>query len=233
MSTVALVGGDGSGKTTIAKNLEISSPFSIKYLYMGASILSSDKTLPTSRLALYLKLRGMNKKTETSGEPLSESVSSHDFHYTPATRGAIWITLRMINRIAEASYRFFISLWYQMGGFMVIYDRHFLFEATPSSISKIRTYAQLLNYFEYIFFKYFYPKPNLVVFLDAPPDILYKRKGEADIDLLKKNRERIIKIGNTIKNFFRVDATQPLEKVLADVTRIIDKSHISKHSKNN
>ena len=222
MVTVALVGGDGAGKTSIAKMLEESSTFSVKYLYMGPSILSSNKTLPTSRLARYLKLRALEKENIDPGPDMYEPVSSNDFHYKPVKRNAIWLTFRLINRIAEASSRYLISLGYQWRGHLVIYDRFFLFSVNPSSISGIRNYAQLIDYLEYIFFYYFYPKPNLVIFLDASPRVLYTRKGEADTEWLSKRRKVILEMGKTIHNFVRVDATQPLESVYSEVTRVID-----------
>ena len=43
--TVALVGGDGSGKTSVARQLERSPTLRCKYLYMGQSLLSSNAPL--------------------------------------------------------------------------------------------------------------------------------------------------------------------------------------------
>ena len=42
MATIALIGADGSGKTTIAKMLLESPPAKMKYLYMGLNIESSN-----------------------------------------------------------------------------------------------------------------------------------------------------------------------------------------------
>ncbi len=220
--TVALVGGDGAGKSTIAAMLVKCSPFAVKCLYMGASILSADKMLPTSRLAAYLKLRILRKEAESTGRPLSEPISSNTFHFGSARRGAIWVSLRLVNRIAEAWYRNILSLIYQLRGNVVIYDRHFLFDAPfPASNSQGGNSMKLVDRLEYWFFNYCYPRPDLVIFLDVPPEVLFRRKGEAGIPYLNRKRMAILERGKTMDNFVCVDANQPVEKVLADVTQHI------------
>ena len=53
--TVALVGRDGAGKTTVARRLEGEIDRPIRYLYMGVSADSSNRSLPTTRLAHRIK----------------------------------------------------------------------------------------------------------------------------------------------------------------------------------
>ena len=53
--TIALIGPDGAGKTTLAEKLQRNLPFPIRYLYMGVSLESSNVTLPTSRLIAHVK----------------------------------------------------------------------------------------------------------------------------------------------------------------------------------
>lgn len=222
MSTVALIGGDGAGKTTIANLLKKSCPFSVKYLYMGSSIISGNRYLPTALLARFLKIRALRQDAVKYGQPLTKPLSSNDFHYNPIKRGAMWHTLRLINRMAEGVFRKIISLSYQLRGYVVIYDRHFLFDApSPSSLSNVRNPTKVLYLLEHWFFHYCYPKPDLVIFLDAPGEVLYRRKGEADISFLNKLRGEILERGKAMDNFVQIDATQPIEKVLAEVTQNI------------
>jgi thymidylate kinase len=53
--------------------------------------------------------------------------------------------------------------------------------------------------------------------LHAPPEVLFERKGEADLEYLKARTESFMKVGRSFKNFIIVDATQPIDKVFADV----------------
>jgi hypothetical protein len=82
--TVALIGGDGSGKTTIARKLEQSDRIPAKRLYMGMSAQSSDIALPTTRLVLYVKRRSYRKLMEKEGKKPAERIPHHLYEYAPA-----------------------------------------------------------------------------------------------------------------------------------------------------
>lgn len=227
MFTVALVGGDGAGKTTIAKSLEQSSRLPLKYLYMGFSTQSSNHALPTSRLVLFFKRQAYRRMTKSGGSP-SERIPASYLEYREVKRGPIWLTVRFLNRLAEAGYRQFVSLSYQLRGYVVIYDRHFLFDAIPEPVDFQVQKEQRLDCLYYWLVSHWYPKPDLAILLDAPGEVLYERKGEATPDYLNWQRRAFLEQGKKVKNFVRVDATQPIEKVLEDVTQQIMEFHASK-----
>ena len=221
MFTVALIGGDGAGKTTIARNLIKILPWRVKYLYMGPSTISGNVALPTTKLARFFKLKIDNRpagkidEEAGSGEP-----TSNDLHYGKRKRNFFWIFARFLNRILEAFWRQLLSFSYRLQGYMVVYDRYSLFDAAPRDPSKLKM-NKLLDRIEYWILLYFFPKPNLVIFLDASPDVLYGRKGEASIKHLKSRREATLEQGKRTKNFVIVDASQPFEQVLEDVRLLI------------
>jgi thymidylate kinase len=76
-----------------------------------------------------------------------------------------------------------------------------------------------------------YPKPDLAILLDAPAEVLYERKRESTIDELDRRRNAYLKQGHEMKHFVRIDATQPLDKVLADVTQHISAYYAARHQK--
>ena len=49
MPCIALIGGDGAGKTTLTRMLVEAEPQRLHYLYMGVNVESSNVALPTSR----------------------------------------------------------------------------------------------------------------------------------------------------------------------------------------
>jgi thymidylate kinase len=219
--TVALVGADGAGKTTVARSLERSAPFPSKYLYMGMSPLSSNRALPISRLVRYWRLRAYKKASEPQGHRQSQGASSPDLHHRQVKRGPIWEAARLLNRFAEALYRHLLAFGYRLRGYVVLYDRHYAFEAASGLLayrsSKKRWRARL----EYWLMNDLFPEPDLVIFLDAPAEVLYERKGEATLEFLERRRAVVLEQGKRTSNFYRVDASQPLDTVVAEVTQCI------------
>lgn len=218
MSTVAIIGADGAGKTTIAKMIPNSCPVATKYLYMGPNIESSNIALPTSRLILFLKLESYKRTARRKGITDPNFISTHHNAHRKVERGSIGATLRLLNRLAEGLFRQFISWSYQLRGFVVIYDRYFLFDAASSNEKKHRRITDRIYYW---ILDHLFPHPDMVIFLDAPAEILFARKGEGSIDYLERKREICIEQGKKMRKFIRVDATQPVEKVLDEVNQHI------------
>lgn len=229
MFTVALIGGDGAGKTTIAEKLLASFPMPIKYMYMGIHIPSSNIALPTSRLAYFLKLYSYRRSLKDSKISEPQSESAHRPEYRRVNRGKIGATARLLNRMAEECYRQLISWIYQRRGYIVVYDRHFIFDYDLSITGNIQQQNEpRTDRLHRWFLKNLYPQPDLVIFLDVPPDVLLKRKKEWTIDYLQKWRKVYLEQGKHVANFTLVDATQPLDRVYADVTHQIRQFHASR-----
>lgn len=113
---------------------------------------------------------------------------------------------------------------------MVIYDRYNLFDAAPKNPSGIK-FNRFFDSIEYLILLHLLPKPDLVIFLDAPAEVLYSRKGEASIKHLNSRRKATLRLGKTMKNFIRVDATMPLSQVLDEVSSHINAYHASRSSR--
>ncbi len=225
MFTVALVGSDGSGKTTIARSLEESSLLPMKYMYMGISPISSNVALPTTRLAALLRVRAHKREVTRSGKSPAKEISTHDLHYRSVQRGPIWVAARTLNRLVDFMYRQVVSWRYQRQGYVMVYDRHLVFETAGAT-------STWLGRLQHWLLSNLYPQPDLVIFLDAPAEVLFERKGEATLEYLEKRRRVILEQGRQVANFVQVDASQSFEKVLADVSQQIIEFHASMHPAN-
>lgn len=231
MFTVALIGGDGAGKTTVANYLVENLPYKVKYLYMGMSTISGNSALPTTKLVRYIKKRMYKKpgKKKPEGSQPNEP-SSNDLHYSYEPRSFIWKIARFFNRMMETSWRQLLTAFYRLRGYIVLYDRYILFDAAPKNSSGIRI-KRFFDSIEYLILYYLFPKPDLVIFLDAPAEVLYSRKGEASIKHLNSRRKATLRLGKSMKNFVRIDATLPLTQVLDEVTLHIKTFHDSRSSR--
>jgi thymidylate kinase len=69
----------------------------------------------------------------------------------------------------------------------------------------------------------FYPRPSLVIYLDAPAEVLFARKGEKSLEELESRRRAFLHQGTQVRNFVRVDGTQPLNNVCGEVCKLIAK----------
>ena len=65
------------------------------------------------------------------------------------------------------------------------------------------------------------PKPELVLILDLPPELAFKRKKELNLDYYKIQRNYYLKLAKKF-NFAIIDASQPKDLVLDEIKKIID-----------
>jgi thymidylate kinase len=214
--TVALIGCDGAGKTTVARALERETELPLRYVYMGVSVDSSNHTLPTTRLAHRIKrARGAPPDTAGPREPKPPALASLPRRVKRSVRSS----LRLANRVAEEWYRQTIAWRAKRRGSIVVFDRHFVADYHAADVAaEHRTWSRRLHG---LLLTKAYPQPDLVVFLDAPAEVLFARKGEGTIQSLSRRREDYLRLGEELDDFVVVPATQPLPDVVEQVETII------------
>ena len=211
MPAVALIGPDGAGKTTVTRMLVESGILPFRYLYMGVDIRSSNIALPTSRLIERIKGR--------AGDEAAPRTAPAARGLTQRLTRAAWASARLANRIAEQWFRQCVSWYYQACGYVVLYDRHYYFDYSPEiTATDPRSVDRSLHEWH---LQRIYPRPDLVIFLDAPGALLYERKGELTPDELERRRQGFLAAGRRLPRFVRVDATRPLPDVYAEVTALV------------
>jgi thymidylate kinase len=63
--------------------------------------------------------------------------------------------------------------------------------------------------------------PDRIVFLDAPAEVVFARKGELTIDELRQRRDHYLEMSERFPQWMTVNADRPLVEVLADVGEIL------------
>ena len=217
MFTVALVGADGAGKTTVARRLESELELPAKYLYMGINAEASNHLLPTTRLLRALK---RSRGIDDAGGPPDPSAARARPKGLPrralhtAKGGA-----RLINTLAEEWHRALVAAHHVRRGHIVLFDRHFFADYYSHDVAGAdRSLGRRLHGMA---LARLYPRPDLVVFLDAPPEVLLARKGEGTLETLGLRRGEYLRIAEVTRHFATVDATREPDLVAADVAALI------------
>ena len=137
--------------------------------------------------------------------------------------GWLWAICRLINHLLEEWYRQVLSWGYQLRGYAVVYDRHFLYDFTLDGIDGENQPAD--KRLHRWFLEHCYPRPGLTIYLDAPAEVLFARKGEKTLEELERRRRAFLKLEQEVKNFFRIDATRPFDVVYAEVSRLVEQGY--------
>ncbi|MFL5805320.1 MAG: hypothetical protein ACJ8CR_26710 [Roseiflexaceae bacterium] len=220
MFTVALIGPDGAGKTTIGRRIEHALPLPVKYVYMGVNLDSSNHMLPTTRLIKALKrLRGA--PPDTLGPPDPNRVRARPKNPVKRALASLKSGLRMTNRIGEEWFRQGLAWYYQRRGHIVLFDRHFFSDYYAYDIATARADRRLSDRIHGFMLNRVYPRPDLVIYLDAPAELLFARKGEGTIAALERRRQEYLSLREVVPHFAIVDASEPAEVVASNVTNLI------------
>ena len=215
MFTVALIGPDGSGKTTVGRRLERSLTLPVKYIYMGINRDASNIMLPTTRLVrMSYRALGMKQKT---GPTDPNHVSSPPEGWVRRAGFLLKSNLGRINLICEGWFRQGMAWYYRLRGYIVLFDRHFFFDFYTSDIANGGKRRPFLNRLHSLMLERLHRKPDLVIYLDAPAELLFARKGEGTLEALEHWRHEYRQMGSQFRHFVVVDSNQPEDNVVRDV----------------
>lgn len=218
MTSLALIGPDGAGKTSVGMLLAADPGRRIKYLYFGVNTEASNRMLFTTRALRWLSRR---RGHAADHGPPPEASEMFPVERKTSLKREAKSTIRVLNQVADEYYRQAIAEILQLRGYIVVFDRHYLADYSTHDMSDVagRPFHRRLHGFV---LRHMYPAPDAVVMLDAPAAVLLERKGEGTVDDLERRRQDYLALRATTDHFFVVDATQDLDHVYRRVVDIID-----------
>jgi len=201
---VVLLGLDGSGKSSVLAALEkIFSPPS----FPKTQIISRHPGFLYDRL-----LQVKPSAHHSDDEPIAIE------HYGKPPHS----TIKSIAKLGILALDWFAGYWGQMvhqraKGHLILFDRHFFLDV---AIDPLRYryggplwLAQLMGRL--------LPRPDLVILLDAPIEVLQNRKQEISFDEAARQRSAYLELIQEWPNSHIIDVSKPLEHVINEAKQII------------
>lgn len=220
MVTVALIGADGAGKTTIARRLEEEGALPIKYLYMGVNPEAASQMLATTRLLFRIK-RWFGKAAPAGGPPDPSLKKPPPSGMLKRPLHGLKSGLRIANQLAEEWFRQLLAWYYQRRGYVVLFDRHFYADYHAHDVSGASGARSLSRRIHGFVLRRLYPRPDLVILLDAPSHVLFERKREGTLELIERRRQEYIRLQREMPEMAIVDVSQPFALVEREVLELI------------
>lgn len=224
MFTVALIGPDGAGKTTVSRRLVENLSMPAKYLYMGVNNDSSNRVLPTTSAIRAIK-RAWGVKPDVAGPPELQPRHTMPTGIMRSLAGSAKSMLSLVNRLSEEWYRQMLTWVYQWRGYIVLYDRHYYVDYFAYDIAHCDWKRPLARRIHGFLLNRVYPKPDLIIYLDAPSEVLFARKREGTVAALERRRQDYLELKQYVKHFTVIDANRPVEEVTRDVSETIVSFH--------
>ena len=214
MLTIVIVGADGAGKSSVSARLLEDLPVPTRRMYLGANPDARTHPLPTTRAVRWARARN-GQDQRTGGPPKAVRVpDARPSGMARRTGRSARAGARVANQIAEEVYQQAIIGWHHARGRVVVCDRH------PSADHFAHDLAawpgqRLSRRVHGAFLRRCIPAPDLVLVLDAPPSVLYARKGEGTLEDLASRRAEYLAYAESADRSVVIDASRPFDEVVA------------------
>jgi thymidylate kinase len=135
---------------------------------------------------------------------------------TPGKRGRVVRALSALNSLAEQGLRYRVGAYHRLRGRLVVFDRY-----AAGSLMAVQQDGALHKRLRRWAMQLLCPPPDMVVYLDAPAEVLYQRKQEHSPELLDRQRQRYLQILDGVAQTAFVDAGREPEQVRRQVAGLI------------
>jgi glycosyltransferase involved in cell wall biosynthesis/thymidylate kinase len=214
--TVAVVGADGAGKSSLIAALDALEELPTVPIYMGVDRLKATHMLPTTRWLLARRARG----TAPQARGVTR-VSAGAARGQPQARhrvvGAIHDLVALPHEMLEFRYRYRVGRKVQRTGRIALFDRYVYDAIVDARVDHRRGWprlrAELLRRAA--------PAPDVAFLLEAPGDVLFARKGEYDPARLDAVTAAHRVAAARARRVVRLDASRPLATLVREAADVL------------
>lgn len=217
---LTLIGADGAGKSTQARQLRAHAGVPTRYIYMGSNPSATTHALPTTRAWTWLK--GTLGRDVHHGGPPDPGGRPRPSSALERGHAHLKSLAALGLRASEDLYRLLLAEAYARRGHLVIMDRHPYPDYYMRRVKETGTWQRLGDRIHGILLEHVYPRPERLVLLDAPAEVLHARKPEGSLAAVQARRQEYLDLCRSLRNVdvTVVDVTRPEQEVLADLLRI-------------
>lgn len=190
--SIALLGSDGAGKTTLARALAGDPFLRARTLYMGTNPAAS-----TVSLVAEGRLHAWARRTEQQRQIFLHALGK---------------TIAFACRLLDQWFRYAVARYHLRRGRFVVFDR-FIYDPDPDQSAAKRFRRWLLQAG--------HPRPDLVVLLDAPAAVLRGRKDEHSLTKLRRQREAYLRLKEQLPQIIVLDTTCSEDQVRREVVQLL------------
>jgi hypothetical protein len=195
-------------------------------IYMGVNLEASTLMLPTTRLLLAAK-RARGGRPDLVASSLRDVQEASP---APVGRGAgLKNIARLTVWMTEEWLRQLVALGHSLRGRIVVFDRHFYLDYYHADVEDGRRRGPAERLHGWMLARV-YPKPDLVILLDAPAQVLHARKPEATVAWLERRRQQYLELAPLVPEFVVVDVDRPLEAAVSEVVAAIESTWKAKNA---
>lgn len=197
---IALSGVDGSGKTTTAKLLMERMEdrgFNVAYHHELDFILLK----PVFKLSTAL----VKSRAENFRKHVVQHVEQHNIAYTILYYLLVWLD----NLICH--------LFYKLNESITIFDR-----CIYDFVTAFKYLGFENKFMEKLFF--YFPRPDIIILLDAPPKITYLRKKSSHtytLEYYRKQREAFLDLAHQLKFAAIIDTNRSCDEIVDEIMDMI------------
>ncbi len=211
---VAFLGVDGAGKSTVMAHLErnLAPAFWSTSRYHGRALESPLRW--TKRVRAQRQLRDQEIKSAAS---TNTALPTRDPH-NKSSRGLALSLLKLALWWADFTLLGYVRDIYPnlRRGALVLFDRYY-----QDLLVDPRRHRYGGPLWVARFAGRFFPRPQLTILLDAPPEVLHSRKQEVSFEETSRQREAYLRLVKELPTGHVVDASRPVAAVVAETEKIL------------